>query len=137
VRDKIELVNKLHPFVNELNSELHAGQKGEPVMTDNKVVQIAAQVPKIAASMPGRASAIEQKVEQGSDNVARVVIEVRARTEMVKGMARAFLLPGLTRSRTSIQRQKIVEYEREQAMVQAEEIQAEPPRYEEEMIIRR
>jgi len=144
LRSKIELINKVRPFLNELNSGLHAGQKGDPLpqdVADNKVIQVASQVPRVAAGLPARANAIEQKVEHGSDRVAQTVIEVRARTEMVKGIARAFFLPGLKQSRSvsrsPVRTQNAVPLEEIEVVVEvrASETNEEPPRYEEEMTI--
>jgi hypothetical protein len=142
LRNKVELVNKLRPFLNELNSGLHAGQKGDPLpqdVADKKIIQVMSQVPRVAAGLPARANAIEQKVENGSDRVAKTVIEVRARTEMVKGMARALFLPGLKPSRSirrsPVQTQKVAHLEPVEAEVRMQETNEEPPRYEEEMTI--
>ncbi|WP_297161526.1 hypothetical protein, partial [Thermogemmatispora sp.] len=48
-------------------------------------------------SIPEHVRAIDRRVEQGSDRVAEAVIEFRARTMMVKEIAKAFFLPGLVR----------------------------------------
>jgi len=42
-----------------------------------------------------RVTTIEKKVDEGSERVAHAVIEFRARTVMVKEIAKAFFLPGL------------------------------------------
>jgi hypothetical protein len=136
LRDKVELLAKLRPLINEFNQAFKAAQKGEPLPQDvpeNRIIQVAAQVPKMAANLPERTVIIEQRVEQGSDRVAKTVIEVRARTEMVKTMARAFFLPGLKHSRS--QRQAHIELPSEQleAQIIAEH---EPLQYEEITIVR-
>lgn len=144
IRSKAELIKKLRPNVNELNQALVAGQKGDPLpqeLAHNRIAQAASQVPRIAAQMPAAASSVEQKVERGTDRVAEVVIELRARTEMVKGMARAFFLPGLTRRTRQVApvEQAAVEREIEREQVQSvgeptkPEVVREHPRYEEEM----
>lgn len=96
VRQKAELIKRLRPVVNSVNVSAEAAAKGEltaPVENPGlpeKVAQAAAQGPRYA-------HIAEQKVEQGGDQVAKVVIEVRARTVMVQGMLKAFFLPGLTK----------------------------------------
>lgn len=96
VRQKVELIKKLRPTVDSINTTSEAALKGLPPGshyagddTKDKIVRSVAQVPTYAHT-------VEQKVEQGSDRVAEVVIEFRARTEMAKGMLKAFFLPGLT-----------------------------------------
>jgi hypothetical protein len=92
VREKTELIKKLRPTVESINTTTELAIKGNlpaPTSQDNKIV-------RVAASVPARAHDIEQKVEQGSDRVASGVIEFRARTQMAKGIVKAFFLPGLT-----------------------------------------
>lgn len=92
VRQKTELIKKLRPTVDSVNHSLEEANKGElpPAGADeNKVVRAIAQVPM-------QANNIEKKIDNGSERVAQAVIEFRARTVMVKQMARAFFLPGLT-----------------------------------------
>lgn len=96
VREKAELVKKLRPVVNSVNETTEQAIKGtlpEAQPGDNKIVRTVAEV-------PARARGVEQKIEQGSERVADVVIEFRARTMMVREMARAFFLPGLGPTRT-------------------------------------
>ena len=93
VRQKTELIKKLRPTVESVNHTLEEANKGElppPGPGENKVVHTIAQVPMTVTK-------IEKKVDEGSERVAQVVIEFRARTEMVKQVAKAFFLPGLTR----------------------------------------
>lgn len=139
IRSKAELIKNLRPNLNELNQALIAGQKGDPLpeeMANKRLVQMMAQVPRAAAQMPATASSIEQKVERGTDRVAEVVIELRARTEMVKGMARAFFLPGLVRRTQRVPPIEQVIVEREPAMATPEsEVVREHPLYEEEITI--
>lgn len=146
IREKAELVKKLRPTVLQMNEALAASQRGDPLppeVADNKIIATVASVPKVAATLPARASSIEQQVERGSDRVADAVIELRARTEMVKGIARAFFLPGLARPRAGVpieqraaqaEREQIVERQREQAA--ATERPGEEPFMEQEIIIR-
>ena len=102
IREKAELLRQLRPQIMQLNQAVVAAKRGDalpPEMADNKFISAVIKVPKIAATLPARASSIEQKVEQGSGRVAGAVIEFHARTAMVKGMAKAFFLPGLTQAR--------------------------------------
>ena len=98
VRQKAELIKKLRPTVDSINTTTEAAIKGtlppassqyEAHPTQEKIVRGVAQVPVYAQTA-------ERKIEQGTDKVAEVVIEFSARTEMVKGMLKAFFLPGLT-----------------------------------------
>lgn len=141
LREKVEYLKRLQPAITRMNRALIAGQKGEPLpsdLADHQLLQVITQIPKVTATFPERASAVEQKVEQGSDRVVQAVIEFRARTEMVKGMAKAFFLPGLTRSRlrTPVQVVVEVEHEPEPVVTQREGI-IEPPPYEEMVIVQR
>jgi uncharacterized membrane protein YccC len=140
LREKSELIKKLRPMVNELNQALEAAQRGDPLpaeMADNKFVRTVAQVPKVAATLPAKASNIEQKVEQGSDRVAGAVIEFRARTQQAKGIAKALFLPGLTRRRVvtpaeqRAQAEQVAQAERERVT----EVAREEPPLEQEIVI--
>ncbi len=142
LREKTELIKKLRPAVNELNQALEASRRGDPLpaeLADNRLVKAVSQVPKVAATLPAKASNLEQRVEQGSDRVAGAVIELRARTQQAKAMAKAFFLPGLVRRRTiapttpTQQVEQIVQAERERAAV-AEVVREEPP-MEQEIVI--
>jgi hypothetical protein len=145
IREKAELIKKLRPMILEMNEALEASRRGDPLppeVADNKIVATVARVPRAAATLPARASSIEQKVERGSDRVAAAVIEFRARTEMVKGMAKAFFLPGLTRRRAAVpveqiervKREEVVEPQREEVV--AAERPGEEPYLEQEIVIR-
>jgi hypothetical protein len=134
LREKVELLKKLRPAVDQVNEAMLASQRGEPLppqIADNKLVQVVAQVPKIADSTLAKTSSIEQKVDYGSQRVADAVIEFRARTEMVKGMARAFFLPGLTKRRAIAPAAQLA---REQ--IAAPEPQREEQPMEQEIVIR-
>lgn len=92
IQQKSELVKRLRPTVDSVNTTSEAALSGKlppPSNSDNKLIRTVAEVPEYA-------HIAEQKVELASDRVAHAVIEYRARTEMVKGMAKAFFLPGLT-----------------------------------------
>jgi hypothetical protein len=91
VRQKAELIKKLRPTVESVNHSLEEANKGElppPRPGENKVVRAIAEVPM-------RVTTVEKKVDEGSERVAHAVIEFRARTVMVKEIAKAFFLPGL------------------------------------------
>ena len=92
IREQAELLKKLRPVVDSVNSTTEAAKKGTlPAASanENKIVRTVAQI-------PAQANAIEGKIEQGTDRVANAMIELRARTVMVQGIARALFLPGLT-----------------------------------------
>ena len=130
IRQKSELLRQLRPHIVELNKAAIAARRGDPLpreVADNKIMSAIVQVPKVTNNIAARASSIEQKVDQGSDRVAGAVIEFHARAAMVKGMAKAFFLPGLTRSRPAaplVQTVKQQEREPEQTQV------VQPPREE-------
>lgn len=91
VREKAELLKKVRPIVNSVNTATEAALNGTPPdENENNVV-------RAVAAMPGQLRSVEQKIEEGSDKVARGVIEFRARTVMVKGMLKALFVPGLVR----------------------------------------
>lgn len=95
VRQKVELIKKLRPTVDSINTTSEAALKGLPPGTQYAGDDMKDKVVRSVAQVPTYAHTVEQKVEQGSERVADVVIEFRARTEMAKGMLRAFFLPGL------------------------------------------
>lgn len=139
VREKAELVKKLHPALDQVNEALVAAQRGEPVpdaVAENKLVQIVTKVPKVANSALSTTTSIEQKVDTGSARVADAVIEFRARTEMVKTMARAFFLPGLTKPRRLAAEQQVVLRESEPVGPPMIVEPREEPPMEQEIIIR-
>src|SRR5438105_4116062 len=91
-RQKVELIKRLRPTVDSVNTASEAAIKGAlppPGANDNKIVHTVAEVPAYTHT-------IEKKVEEGSDRVASAVIEFRARTEMAKTVLKSFFLPGLT-----------------------------------------
>ena len=92
VREKTELIKKLRPTVESVNTTTESAIKGNlpaPTAHDNKIVRTVAEIPV-------RVHDIDHKIEQGSDSVADAVIEFRARTQMTKAIVKAFFLPGLT-----------------------------------------
>jgi len=96
VRQKAELIKKLRPTVDSINTTTEAAIHGtlsppSSQYADDTNDKIARSVAKV----PVYAHTAEQKIEHGSDRVAGAVIEFRARTEMAKGILKAFFLPGL------------------------------------------
>ncbi|HZS76249.1 MAG TPA: hypothetical protein VFA41_06510 [Ktedonobacteraceae bacterium] len=103
IREKANLVKKLRPAVDDLNRTIETPpDQALPVTVpqDNKILQIVHKAQGIdvtqkAEMVEHTAQNVEKKVDQGADKVAQAVIEFRARTMMVKAMAKAFFLPGL------------------------------------------
>jgi len=100
VRQKSELVKKLRPIVDKVNMTTRSAMSGAlpPAQPDDKPVD---KIARTAAEVPMVVQNIDKRVEQESDRVARAVIEFRARTMMVKTIAKAFFLPGLTSAQLS------------------------------------
>jgi hypothetical protein len=87
VREKVEVIKKLRPVVDSVNTSTEAALNGVPVEeNENKVV-------RAVASVPGGVHAANQKVEQITRKVADGVIEFRARTVQVQTVIKAFLRP--------------------------------------------
>jgi len=87
VRDKANLIKMLRPVVESVNKASdQAAQGGDPAENQNAVV-------RAVATVPVQMNTIDKKVEQTSDRVANVAIEVRARVEQGKVIARAFFRP--------------------------------------------
>ncbi len=96
VRDKAELLKKLRPFVNSVNNTAVASMEGRPDPANapsNKIVHTVAQ-------LPSRVTRLDEKVNEGSDKVAKGVIEFNARFEMGKTFVKQLFLPGLYRKET-------------------------------------
>jgi hypothetical protein len=92
VREKIELIKRIRPVVNSVNTNVQAAIDGTlpaPRADENKIMRTAEEIPAYTHTL-------EQKVDQGSNRVAGTVIEFRARTMMAQTMLKAFFLPGLT-----------------------------------------
>jgi hypothetical protein len=140
IREKAELLRRVHPLLTQVNQAVATAKRGEPLpreIEDNKILASVVQAPVQVKNIEVRAGNIEQKIEQGSDRVADVVIELRARTAMVKGMAKAFFLPGLTRR---VPRAHVVQTIKEQQVLpeeRSEEVQRQEPErpLEKEMVI--
>ncbi|WP_069802703.1 hypothetical protein [Thermogemmatispora onikobensis] len=115
VQEKSELIKRLRPAVDQLNQTLEAGAAERPAeggALEHPLVQGV-------VSLPERVRAVDRRVEEGSDRVAEAVIEFRARTVMVKEMARAFFLPGLVR-------REVRERELRRAVEAGEELRGAP-----------
>lgn len=92
VREKVSFIKKIRPTVDSVNTTTQSAINGtlpEAGDGENKIIRIAAEIPASTRK-------VETKVDQGSERVANVVIEFRARTMMAKGILKAFFLPGLT-----------------------------------------
>ncbi|HEV2582574.1 MAG TPA: hypothetical protein VGT44_17080 [Ktedonobacteraceae bacterium] len=101
VREKAELIKKLRPTVDMVNKAMAAPESVVPTgKTQERLAQAvqrvqAFEVSKKLEQARQRTQSISAQVEQRADRVAETMIEIRARTVMVKGMAKAFFLPGL------------------------------------------
>ncbi len=82
VRQKAELVHKLHPTVDKVNEAI----QGTPDKDANVVVRSIAIV-------PAGVKTVDKRVDDVSGRVAKGVIEFRARTAQVVTVARAFVAP--------------------------------------------
>lgn len=107
VREKSELVKKLRPTVESVNTTIDAGDSETlPAVVDqnNKLLQTIhtiqlVQVEQKARDVQKQVNNIESKVDQGTDRIAEAVIEFRARTVMAQSMLKAFFLPGLVKQK--------------------------------------
>src|SRR5260221_4790879 len=107
IREKSELVKKLHPTVDSVNIAIEStSDETLPATVDhsNRLIQAvhtlqSVQLVQKAKDVQRQAGNIEQKVEQGTGRVAGAAIEFRARTVMVQSMLKAFFLPGLTKQK--------------------------------------
>lgn len=96
VRQKAELIKKLRPTVDSINTTTEAAIHGTLPPSAQYADDTKDKIARSVAKVPVYAHTAEEKIEQGSDKVAGAVIEFRARTEMAKGILKAFFLPGLT-----------------------------------------
>ncbi len=90
VRQKAELIKRLRPTVDSVNTTTKAATRGDLPADEN-----ANKVVRSIAEVPSYVNKVEDKVERGSERVANVVIEFRARAVMVSQMCKSFFLPGL------------------------------------------
>lgn len=98
MRQKSEMVKKLRPMVDKVNTTTRSAMSGTLPVAQPGDKQLD-KIVRTVVEVPMRIQDVDKKVEEGSDRVARAVIEFRARTMMVKGIAKAFFLPGLTRKK--------------------------------------
>jgi hypothetical protein len=93
VHEKVELIKILRPTVESINKASESVSQGvAPTAYENTIV-------RAAASLPITMHTIDKKVEQSTHRVVNAVIEFRARTVQVQTVVKAFLLPGLMRSK--------------------------------------
>ena len=101
VGDKAEVIKKLRPTIRNVNTALQNPEaiKGESAHGLVKVIHTvqSAAIPQKIAGVEHSVQSVEQKVNEGADRVANVMIEFRARTAQAQGVLKAFFLPGLTR----------------------------------------
>ncbi|GCF08183.1 hypothetical protein [Dictyobacter arantiisoli] len=91
--EKAEMLKMVRPYVDSVNSSTRAAEQGiAPSDSEQPVARMAAQIPL-------RLNAADKKVTEVSDTAVDKAIEFRARSMQVKQIAKAFFLPGLTRSR--------------------------------------
>jgi uncharacterized protein YoxC len=86
VRQKAELVHKLHPTVDNINETVQDAIQGTPDKDANVIV-------RSVVSVPAGVKFIDKRVDNVSDRVAKGIIEFRARTAQVVTVARAFVVP--------------------------------------------
>ncbi len=88
VREKMEIIKRLRPTVDSVNSTTELAVKGvEPAANTNQIVRSIAQGSVAVHTL-------DKKVDEGADRVAQYAIEFRARTEQVKAIAKTLFLPG-------------------------------------------
>ena len=118
VREKAELVKKIRPIVDIVNKAIETPESVFPVGdTQQKLVQVvqrvqAVDVPQKLEQVERQVRSVSAQVDQRADRVAETMIEIRARTEMVKGFLKAFFLPGLTDRRSIAERPRVLLPER-------------------------
>jgi hypothetical protein len=94
VREKVQLLKLLRPYVDSVNKTSEAAVQGvPPTENENKIVQTVAEVPM-------RLHTIDKQVDQVSDRIANAVIEFRARTVQAQTLVKAFFMPGLLKRQT-------------------------------------
>jgi hypothetical protein len=97
VRQKAELVHKLHPTVDKVNDTVESAIQGTPDQDANVVV-------RSIASVPAGVKTVDKRVDDVSGRVAKGVIEFRARTAQVVTVARAFVAPRRVRQEIEVGR---------------------------------
>jgi uncharacterized protein YoxC len=121
VRQKAELVHKLHPTVDKVNETVQSAIQGTPDKDANVVV-------RSIASVPAGVKTVDKRVDDVSDRVAKGVIEFRARTTQVVTVARAFIAPRRVRREVeAISNSSIPNSDDHLALVEKEKRAAEVP----------
>lgn len=100
VREKAELIKKLRPYVDHLVALRKVKDEDGAISPDEPVLIRA------AASLPSQTKKVEGKVDEAARQVASQSIEIRARTEQVKGVLKALFLPGRARREQLERRQR-------------------------------
>lgn len=101
VRDKAELIKKLRPTIESVNTAIknpeaaNGGAANGLVKVVHSIQSVA--IPQKIEGVEHGVQSVEEKVSQGADRVASAVIEFRARTAQAQGVLKALFLPGLTR----------------------------------------
>jgi hypothetical protein len=91
VREKVNLIKMLRPVVESVNKASESAvQGGNPADNESSIV-------RTIATVPAQLHNIDKKVEQTTDRIANVAIEVRARAEQGKAIVQAFLRPRTSR----------------------------------------
>lgn len=116
LREKINIIKMLRPTVDSLNTTTKLAEQGAPPDVNTNVVI------RTIAEGPARLRTIEKKVDEGADKVAHYVIEYRARTEQIKSIAKAFLMPAATR-------RQLAQSSSRQLMVDTEGLEFKSPGY--------
>ncbi len=107
VQEKTELVKKLRPTVDSLNTAIDAGSSETlPALVEqgNQVAQAVQKVQSVQVAqkvkdVQRQVNTIEKTIDQDTDRIASAVIEFHARTVMVQSMLKAFFLPGLAKQK--------------------------------------
>lgn len=103
VREKTELIKKLRPTVESVNTKTEEAIHGtlpaaEP--NENKVIHTIAEV-------PAKIDDVEKKIDKGADRVAELAIEFLARTMMAEGMVKAFFAPQVVQRELEEHREEV------------------------------
>ena len=96
INEKVNIIKMLRPTVESINKASESVSQGvAPTANENAIV-------RRVASLPTNMHSVDQKVKQSTDRIASAVIEFRARTVQVQTIIKAFLLPGVMRSKAAI-----------------------------------
>jgi hypothetical protein len=113
VREKTELVKKVRPVIDALNQAIeNPGVAAPNGAAQQRLVQVvqrvqALELPQKLEHVQSQAQFLSAQVDQRADRVAETMIEIRARTVMVKGVLKALFLPGLAKRGRIAQRSHI------------------------------